>query len=91
VRQLLTVLIPLLLPMAGYLAYLSMMRRYRQEAGGAAAGLGDVPWVWLIVAGALLVAVTFVAYALFGGAEPGSVYTPARVIDGKIDPGGFSQ
>jgi len=91
VRQLLTVLVPLLLPMAGYLIYLAMLRRYQQEAGAAATGLRDVPWVWLVVAGALLVAVTFVAYALFGGAEPGSVYTPARVIDGKIEPGGFAQ
>ena len=29
----------------------------------------------------------FVAFALFGGAAPGTAYRPARLIDGKIVPG----
>jgi len=85
-RQALSILVPLLLPTAAYFLYLYAARR-RRPAG--APGWREVPWTWLAVAGGLLVGITFFAYALFGGADPGSVYKPSRLIDGRIDPGGF--
>ena len=39
----------------------------------------------------VLAAVCLVSLALFGGAPPGSVYRPARLIDGKIVPDQFGK
>jgi len=87
-RRLLTILIPLLLPTLLYFGYIWLGRQR-----GAAAGANptrDIPWLWLGVAGLLLLAVTLVASALFGGADPGSHYEPPQLIDGQVQPGGFS-
>lgn len=86
-RRLLTILIPLLLPTLLYFGYI-LIGRQRGTASGAASR--DIPWLWLGVAGLLLLAVTLVASALFGGAEPGSHYEPPQLIDGQVQPGGFS-
>jgi hypothetical protein len=85
-RQVLQIVIPLLLPTVAYFLYLAVARR------GAAAGNSPppVPWVWLGVAGAVLLVVSLSAFALMGGAPPGSHYEPAKLIDGKIEPGHFS-
>lgn len=86
-RQVLQIVVPLLLPTVAYFLYLAVVRR------GAAAGSPPpppVPWVWLGVAGAVLLAVSLSAFALMGGAPPGSHYEPAKLIDGKIEPGHFS-
>ncbi len=85
-RQLLQILVPLLLPTALYFLYLNTVRR-RVPPGTPTP---DVPWVWLGVAGAALLVVSLAAAAVFGGAPPGSVYEPAKLIDGKIEPGHFS-
>ena len=85
-RQILQILVPLLLPTALYFLYLKMARR----GSGAGAAAPDVPWVWLGIAGAALLAVSLVAATLMGGAPPGSVYEPPKLIDGKIQPGHFS-
>lgn len=81
-RQILQIAIPLVLPTVLYFLYLRFLRR---SAGAAP----DVPWFWLGIAGGVLVVVTFGAAAMMGGAPPGSVYEPAKVIDGKIVPGHF--
>ncbi len=88
-RQFLTIVIPLLLPTLLYFGYLSLVRR-RSAGGGATVASADIPWVWLAGAGVLLLAVTLLAVALFGGADPGSHYEPPRMIDGQVQPGGFS-
>ncbi len=77
-REFLTIIIPLLLPSALYLAW-----RY-------AAGRGvilPVTWVWLAVAGLALAAATLIAVNVdFGGARDG-VYVPPHVSAGQIVPG----
>jgi hypothetical protein len=85
-RQFFQIVVPLLLPTLLYFLYLKLARR---RAGGGNAP-PEVPWAWLGIAGAALVAVTLGAAALIGGAPPGSHYEPAKVIDGKIVPGQFS-
>ena len=90
-RQVLSIVIPLLTPAALYVLYVWVAGRRARAAGQSAAWWRDVPWTWLGIAGGVLVIITFAAYALFGGAEPGSVYKPPRLIDGKIDPGGFGR
>jgi len=87
-RQVLSVLIPLLLPTLLYFLYAGVAAR-RAKAAGGNSGERAVPWTWLAVAGAALVVVTFVAFALFGGADPGSIYPPPRAVDGRIEPGYF--
>jgi hypothetical protein len=84
-RQVLQIVVPLLLPTALYFLYLVLSRR--RAGGGNAPEV--VPWVWLGVAGVVLLAVSLVAFALMGGAPPGSRYEPAKLIDGTIVPGRF--
>jgi hypothetical protein len=86
-RRLLTILIPLLLPTLLYFGYLWIARRRGASAGGQTAR--DIPWFWLGAAGLLLLAVTLVATALFGGAAPGTHYEPPQLIDGQVKPGEF--
>jgi hypothetical protein len=86
-RQLLSVLVPLLLPTAAYVLYVHVMRK--RSAAGTGPEWRDVPWTWLAVAGGLLAAVALAAYTLLGGADPSATYKPPRLIDGKIEPGEF--
>lgn len=87
-RQFLSVVVPLLLPTALYFLYLLAFRRGGLPQGGAGVS-PEVPWIWLGIAGAALVALTFVLLAHFDGAPPGSTYVPARVINGEVEPGRF--
>ena len=48
------------------------------------------PWsrvVWLAVAAVLLMGGSFVYFASFTGAPPGSTYVPAHIENGKFVPG----
>lgn len=85
-RQVLQIVIPLLLPTVLYFIYLRVARR----RAGANAPTPDVPWFWLAIAGAALVIISLVGFSFTGGAPPGSHYEPAKVIDGKIVPGEFT-
>lgn len=42
---------------------------------------------WLLIAALVIMIGSFVVLAHFGGAPPGSIYTPARVEDGTLVPG----
>ena len=42
---------------------------------------------WLVIAALMLMIGSFVVLAQFGGAPPGSTYTPAHVKDGVLVPG----
>jgi len=43
--------------------------------------------VWLIISALVLMIGSFVIFAQFGGAPPGSTYIPAHMEDGKFVPG----
>ena len=87
-RQFLSVVVPLLLPTGLYFLYVLGFRR-SAPADAAQTPSTEVPWVWLGIAGAVLVALTFLLLAHFGGSPPGSTYVPAKVIDGTVQPGHF--
>ena len=82
-KQLAEIVLPLVLPTLLYLAYVEYARRRGAEAP-------PVPWAWLGIAGGVLLAVTFGALALFGGAPPSDVYQPPKLINGTVQPGEFA-
>ncbi|HYM73609.1 MAG TPA: DUF6111 family protein [Stellaceae bacterium] len=83
-RELLTLVVPLLLPTVLYLVWLRAVR-WSQD-GGTIAWRG-LPWVWLAATGAALTAlVLFVVTVHFGTSIPGS-YVPPHVENGQIVPG----
>ena len=83
-REILTLVVPLLLPTALYFAWLQLSRWL--ETSGTAARR-KLPWVWLAAIGVALTAlVLFVVTVGFGRAVPG-VYVPPRVENGQIVPG----
>ena len=86
-RQFLEIVVPLVLPTALYFLFVITANRRAASAPGQPLWWRAVPWLWLATAGAALVAISLVAFALFGGAPPGTAYRPARLIDGKIVPG----
>ena len=67
-RELLSILVPLLLPAVLYFAGVAVVRKVSAETS-----LPHVSWVWLLVAGVLLVALTlFVFNVHYGRLQPGS-------------------
>jgi H+/gluconate symporter-like permease len=87
VRAFLSIVLPLALPTALYVVYMTLSRR-RPGAAGAAAQPMEMPWSWLIIAGGILAIVTFLALYFFEDVGRGQ-YHPAQVIDGEIKPGYF--
>jgi len=85
VRQFFEIVVPLILPTVIYIAYFSVLHPRR------GANFPEMPWIWLAGAGLLLVAVTFLALALIGGADPGEKYLPPKVVKGQIQPGHYEQ
>ena len=82
-RQFFEIVLPLILPTVIYIGYLWVLRP-RQGTS-----FPELPWVWLIGAGVLLLAVTFLALTLFGGADPTQRYLPPKVVNGQIVPGHY--
>ncbi len=80
-REILTLVVPLLLPTVLYLAWL----RFTQWSQSAdAMAWHTAPWVWLAAIGVVLTAlVLFVVTVGFGTATPGT-YVPPRAENGRI-------
>ena len=85
-RAFLAIVLPLALPTALYVLYMTLTRR--SGVAGAAAQPMEMPWSWLAIAGGILVIVTLLALYLFEDAGRGK-YHPAEIIDGEIKPGYF--
>ena len=87
-RILLTYILPLVLPaLVWYLWHQFRPLRPGEEKKKA---WDAAPVPQLAVAGLVLLAATLGAYALLVGGDPGEVYQPARLIDGKIESGSHS-
>ena len=83
-RVLLTIVLPLLLPTALYLLWVTTLR---PPLRGDSVPWAALPWVWLAGAGvALLAIVLFVVTVHFGTPQEG-VYVPPRWQNGHIVPG----
>jgi uncharacterized protein DUF6111 len=83
-RELLTLVVPLVLPTVLYLLWLRAMR---WSEGGGAVSWHRLPWLWLAASGVALTAlVLFVVTVHFGTSIPGT-YVPPHVENGHIVPG----
>jgi len=83
-REFLTLIVPLLLPTALYLAWLYAARWSKASAN---VPWRAMPWLWLAVTGVALTAlVLFVVTVHFGTSVPG-IYIPPRLEHGVIVPG----
>lgn len=93
IRKLITIILPLLTPfVVYYIWWWSTKRREMIEAqGGKVAPWEDLPWVWLITAGAGLVALSLIVTALLSGGDPFGDYVTPRMESGKIVPGRVGQ
>jgi len=85
-RVFFTIVVPLLLPTALYLAW---MRATQGSLPAGGARWRALPWIWLAGAGAVLLAlVLFVVTVHFGAPQQG-VYVPPRWEHGRVIPGHF--
>jgi Family of unknown function (DUF6111) len=85
-RVFFTIILPLILPTGLYVLWAVSVGR--AEAAGMPALWRDLPWIWLAVAGAILVAVVLVAVVQVGGVQGGK-YVPPHVEKGVVVPGHF--
>ena len=82
-RVILTIVVPLILPTAVYVLW---MRTVHWDGPGAAVRWRALPWIWLVGAGAVLLAlVLFVVTVHFGTSQPG-IYIPPRYEGGRLVP-----
>lgn len=82
-RVILTIVVPLILPTAVYVLW---MRTARWDGPGGAVRWRALPWIWLVGAGAVLLAlVLFVVTVHFGTSQPG-IYIPPRYEGGRLVP-----
>ena len=83
----LTIVLPLLAPLAIYIVYVTLVegRRVRAADGQAPpAWWATAPWARLVLAGVGCAAVVAATLALTGGQDPGAGYRPARLENGEI-------
>jgi hypothetical protein len=82
-RVVLTIILPLLLPTAIYVAWVVAMQWSEQ---GEPLRWAALPWIWLAAAGALVLGVVLFAVTVhFGEPETGR-YVPPRYEDGRVVP-----
>ena len=85
-RVALMILLPLLLPFATFI-----MWRWLGLGKSMPQWFEDLPWLTLLVSGAVLAGVTLTSWSLIDRAPPGTEYVPPRIEDGQIVPGGFKE
>ena len=83
-RVLLTIVLPLILPTALYLLWVTTLRR---PSPGSEARWAALPWVWLAGAGVVLLAIVLFVVTVHFGAPQQGVYVPPRWQNGHIVPG----
>jgi hypothetical protein len=83
-RVFLTIVLPLLLPSALYLLWVST---FGAEPDRSAIRWTAVPWIWLAGAGALLLAIVLFFVTVHFGSPQEGVYVPPRWEGGRIIPG----
>jgi len=83
-RVVLTIVLPLLLPTALYLLWITTLRSARE---GGVIRWTAVPWIWLAGAGAVLLAIVLLVVTVHFGSSQEGVYVPPRWESDRIIPG----
>ncbi len=87
-RILLTIVLPIALPLLLYVGYVSILRRRAQAAGEAdEPGWQEGPWAWFALAAVALVLGALIVVRLSSGVPPGTKLEAPRMIDGEVAPG----
>jgi len=84
IRVIISQIVLFLLPFLAFFVYRVATRGW---TGAKVASLGRTGF-YLVIAGGVLVAASFVVLAIVGGESEG-VYVPAQYRDGQLIPGGF--
>ena len=82
-RVLLTIVLPLLLPTAIYVAWLGLMS---WSSNREPVRLSALPLVWLALAGVVLLAAVLVTVTVHFGEPADGRYVPPRYEDGRVIP-----
>ncbi len=85
-RLLIQYLLPLILPAVIFLIW-AWLSRHQHATGSLQSRLQEGPWLWLIVAGLVLMVGGLVYTALSTGGDAGGTYVAPRWEDGRIVPG----
>ncbi|MDA0655846.1 MAG: DUF6111 family protein [Proteobacteria bacterium] len=95
IRKLITIVLPLLLPIILYFTWVWLARRQAARNGTKAKGpesFRDAPWIWLGIAGLTLLVVTLLATPLiFSDSGTPGTYVPPLYQDGKIITGHYDK
>lgn len=83
IRIILTILLPLVLPAALYVAWAAAARKFDMRGGD----LPAFPLAWLLAAGVALVAITLFVFDIHYGRSEQGVYVPPHTEDGRVVPG----
>ncbi|WP_420345130.1 hypothetical protein [Pelagibius sp.] len=89
IRIFLVVILPLLAPFIVYGLYVWWARRQRAAAageGGAVPGEEPVPWLWMALAGAVLMTASLLLVGFDRGVAPGTKVLPPAFVDGEVVP-----
>ena len=89
IRVLIEFLLPFLLPIAIFVAWILLSHRWQGQDQSVAERLRGGPWLWLIVASVLLLVAALAYSALTGGAPAGSKYRAPHLEYGRVVPGTF--
>ncbi|AMW34710.1 hypothetical protein HEQ62_03810 [Haematospirillum jordaniae] len=90
VQFMVTVLLPFLVPLVVLVLWVRVRTRWVERHGGAVPPLEKGAWFVAVLAGFILVILSLVVVALIEPAgQPGDAYTPPKLVDGRIVPGGF--
>jgi hypothetical protein len=86
-RKLLTIVLPLVLPLLVYAVYLALARRKARLAGeGRLPRWQEAPWAAIFVGGTLLMIASLAVWRMNIGVEPSVKLEPPRVVDGEVVP-----
>ncbi len=86
-RKLLTIVLPLVLPLLVYAIYLALARRKARLAGeGSLPRWQEAPWAAIFIASILLMIASLAVWRMNLGVDPGVKLVPPRVVDGEVVP-----
>ena len=88
-RVLLFYVAALVFPLVAFLLWRYLSGLAHSPAGTAPAQQTPVPWIWVSLAGVILLIIAFVVMAVSDGGSPDQVYHPPKLMDGRIQPGHF--